>query len=103
MAPIEDGTNWIVTTTKAMDAVRTALVLVRAEPRPGDNRVTPTQIRKLNVTAETDMMHMTAELAPLATMGSALPDTTTIMDAMDITAVTAHGHAVEADALRVTR
>ncbi len=86
-----------------MDAVQTALVLVRAEPRPGDNRVTPTQIQKLSVTARTDMMHMTAELASITTMESALTDTTTIMDAMAIAAVAAHGHAVEAGALRVTR
>ncbi len=55
------------------------------------------------MTAGTDMMQMTAELASITTMESARTNTMTIIDAMAIAAMAAHGHAVEAGALRVTR
>ncbi len=102
MAPVRDGANWIEKTTKAMDAVQTALVLVRAKPRPGNNHATPILIQIMSVTVGTDMIHMTAERAPTTSIDSTLTNATTITTAIGIAAVTAQGHTVEAGAQRKT-
>ncbi len=108
MAPVKDGTNWNVTTTKAMDTVRTALGLVLAVTRPVDEHVTPTRIQRTSVTARTNTIHMNAEPTLVARdgmtkMGAVLTATTAIMVAIAIAAVTDHGRAVAADDRRVTR
>ena len=95
-------------TIKAMDAVRMALVLVRAVTRPVDDHVTRTRIQRTSVTARTDTIHMNAEPALVArdgmtTMGTVVTATMAVMVAIAIAAVTDHSRAVAADDRRVTR
>ncbi len=95
-------------TIKVMDAARTALMLVRAVTRPGDNHATRTQIQRTSATARTDMIHMNAELASvtrdgITKMGAVLTASMAIMAVISIAAVTDHGHTVATDDRRVTR
>ncbi len=101
-APVRDRHNSIGVTTKATDAVRTALVLICAKRLLGDKHTTPILIQTMSVTVEPDMMHTTTGSASTTvdpTQTAAMTNTT----AIGITATTARGRAAKAGAQRETK